>query len=82
MGAGAQEPLHRRLPAIDVPVLVTQGGEDILVLRGLGEWTAAQIPGARLSIYEGIGHSPFAEDTARFNRELAAFVSAAQVNRR
>ena len=70
------------LATIDVPVLVTQGGEDILVLRGLGEWTAAQIPGARLSIYEGIGHSPFAEDTARFNRELAAFVSAAQVNRR
>ncbi len=62
-----------------MPVLVTQGSEDKLVLRGLGELTAAVVPGARLSIYDGIGHAPFAEDAARFNRELAEFVRAAQV---
>lgn len=64
---------------LDVPVLVTQGSEDKLVLRGLGELTAAAVPGARLSLYDGIGHAPFAEDAARFNRELAEFVRAAQV---
>jgi non-heme chloroperoxidase len=62
-----------------VPVLVTQGSEDKLVLRGLGELTAAVVPGARLSMYDGIGHAPFAEDAPRFNRELAEFVRAAQV---
>ena len=67
------------LAKLDVPVLVTQGSEDKLVLRGLGELTAAVVPGARLSIYDGIGHAPFAEDTVRFNRELAEFVWAAQV---
>ncbi len=67
------------LAKLDVPVLVTQGSEDKLVLRGLGELTAAVVPGARLSIYDGIGHAPFAEDAARFNRELAEFVRAAQV---
>lgn len=67
------------LAKLDVPVLVTQGGEDKLVLRGLGELTAATVPGARFSLYEGIGHAPFAEDAARFNRELAEFVRAAQV---
>ncbi|HUQ35788.1 MAG TPA: alpha/beta hydrolase [Aestuariivirga sp.] len=67
------------LAKLDVPVLVTQGSEDKLVLKGLGELTAAVVPGARLSIYDGIGHAPFAEDAARFNRELAEFVRAAQV---
>ncbi len=62
------------LPKLDVPVLVTQGSKDKLVLRGLGELTAAVVPGARLSMYESIGHAPFAEDAGRFNRELAEFV--------
>lgn len=65
------------LAGLDLPVLVTQGSEDLLVSRGLGELTAKLVPGASLSIYKGIGHSPFTEDTPRFNRELAAFVRAA-----
>jgi non-heme chloroperoxidase len=36
------------------------------------------IPGAKLSVYQGIGHSPFFEDAPRFNAELAAFVRSAQ----
>ncbi len=67
------------LAKLDVPVLVTQGSEDKLVLKGLGELTAAVVPGARLSMYDGIGHAPFAEDAPRFNRELAEFVRSAQV---
>ena len=58
---------------IEVPVLVTQGSEDLLVLEGLARLTASDIPHARLSLYDGIGHSPFIEDAERFNRELAAF---------
>ena len=63
------------LARIQVPVLVTQGAEDLLVSKGLGEWTAQTIPGAKFSPYEGIGHTPFVEDAERFNRELAEFVS-------
>src|SRR5262245_47848270 len=70
------------LKTIDVPVLVTQGDEDLLVSKGLGELTAALIPGAKLSMYRGIGHTPFVEDAARFNRELAEFVTAANKTRR
>jgi pimeloyl-ACP methyl ester carboxylesterase len=47
------------------------------VLPAAAKYTAATIPGAKLSLYEGIGHAPFWEDTARFNAELAAFVRAA-----
>jgi len=66
------------LAKLDVPVFVTQGSEDKLVLKGLGELTAAVVPGARLSMYGAIGHSPFAEDAARFNRELVEFVRSIQ----
>jgi pimeloyl-ACP methyl ester carboxylesterase len=35
-------------------------------------------PGAKLSVYQGIGHSPFFEEPSRFNAELAGFVRSAQ----
>jgi non-heme chloroperoxidase len=62
------------LARLDVPVLVTQGSRDLLVLPGLGDHTAKTVPGAQLSRYIGVGHAPFAEDAPRFNRELTAFV--------
>ena len=42
------------------------------------EYTAKMIPGAKLSVYQGIGHSPFFENAPRFNAELTAFVRSAQ----
>lgn len=32
------------------------------------------IPGARLKMYEGVGHAPHWEDPRRFALELAAFL--------
>jgi non-heme chloroperoxidase len=62
---------------LKLPVLVTHGAEDRNSKLGAGQYTASVIPGAKLSVYEGIGHSPFYEDAPRFNAELAAFVRAA-----
>jgi pimeloyl-ACP methyl ester carboxylesterase len=62
---------------LKLPVLVSHGAEDRNAKLGVARYTASVIPGAKLSIYEGIGHSPFYEDAPRFNKELAAFVSAA-----
>jgi non-heme chloroperoxidase len=62
---------------LKLPVLVTHGAEDRNAKVGAGRYTASVIPGARLSIYEGVGHAPFYEDAPRFNTELAAFVRAA-----
>jgi non-heme chloroperoxidase len=62
---------------LKLPVLVTHGAEDRNAKLGAGQYTASVIPGAKLSVYEGIGHSPFYEDAPRFNSELAAFVRAA-----
>ena len=65
------------LKALNLPVLVTHGAADKLCLVAAAKHTAATIPGAKLSLYDGVGHAPFWEDTARFNAELAAFVRAA-----
>ena len=64
------------LPSLRVPVLVMHGDKDLMVLPVAGEFTASAVPGAKLSIFEGVGHTPHMEDPVRFNRELAAFVRA------
>ena len=65
------------LRGLKLPVLVTHGVADKLILLAAAKHTAATIPGAKLSTYDGVGHAPFWEDTARFNAELAAFVRTA-----
>jgi len=62
---------------LKIPVLVTHGMEDRNAKVDVAKYTASVIPGAKLSIYDGIGHSPFYEDAPRFNAELAAFVRSA-----
>lgn len=62
------------LSTIACPVLVTHGKADQVLLASMGEFTASRIKNAKLSLYDGVGHCPFWEDAARFNRELAAFV--------
>jgi len=66
------------LRGLKLPVLVTHGSEDKNSKLIAAEYTAKMIPGAKLSIYQGVGHSPFFEATPRFNAELAAFVRSAQ----
>lgn len=62
------------LPTLKVPVLVTHGERDAIVMATMGKWTASAVPGAELSLYPDAGHCPFAENAPRFNRELADFV--------
>lgn len=68
---GRQGVYDDQLKALNIPVLVTQGAKDQLVMASMAQHTAAMAPGARLSMYDNIGHSPFWEDAPRFNRELA-----------
>lgn len=61
------------LRRITVPVLVTQGCEDLVVLPTMSEHTLSLIKHAQRSFYAGIGHTPFYEAADRFNLELAEF---------
>ena len=55
-----------------VPLLVTQGRSDTVVLPAMAEHILATCPAAEASWYEGVGHVPHLEEPDRFNRELAA----------
>jgi non-heme chloroperoxidase len=66
------------LNKVRVPTLVTHGRRDTVVLPCAAERTADAIKGARISWFDQSGHSPFAEEPQRFNRELAQFVKSCQ----
>ena len=60
------------LRTLDVPLLVTHGRADSVVLPAMAEHVLATCPTAEASWYDGVGHVPFLEEPERFNRELAA----------
>jgi non-heme chloroperoxidase len=62
------------LAGLSVPVLVTHGRRDAIVSPSMAEHVLEVCATARASWYEDIGHLPFLEDAARFDRELRAFV--------
>lgn len=66
-------PYEPALKGLNIPVLVTHGAEDQITLPSLARYVAETVPGAKLSMYEGVGHAPFWEDPDRFNRELSGF---------
>lgn len=66
------------LRRMTVPVLITHGRQDTVVLPAAAEMAASTIPHARLSWFDDCGHSPFVEDAARFNDELATFLESSR----
>jgi pimeloyl-ACP methyl ester carboxylesterase len=59
------------LRTLEVPLVVTQGRADTVVLPAMAEHLLATCPTAEASWYEGVGHAPHLEEPERFNRELA-----------
>jgi non-heme chloroperoxidase len=59
------------LRALEVPLLVTQGKADTVVLPSMAEHILETCSTAEASWYEGVGHLPHMEEPERFNRELA-----------
>ncbi len=59
------------LRALEVPLVVTQGRADSVVLPAMAEHILASCPTAEASWYDGVGHVPHMEEPERFNRELA-----------
>lgn len=74
---GRPAPYEEALKKVTVPVLISHGAEDNVALIPIAHYTASVVSHAQLSIYEGVGHMPFWEATARYNRELSEFVTKA-----
>ena len=62
------------LQGLTVPVLITHGEEDAIVLPSMAQHTASLVRAAKLSSYPNVGHATFWEAPERFNRELQEFV--------
>jgi pimeloyl-ACP methyl ester carboxylesterase len=50
-----------KLPGLAVPTLILWGREDKLIPVSVAGWFSRQIPGARVTILDGIGHIPMEE---------------------
>ena len=61
---------------LHLPVLVTYGEHDRIVLPSLSQFTASTIPGAKLSMIPAAGHAPFWEQSALYNRQLLDFMAS------
>lgn len=64
------------LGGIRVPTLVLNGVNDVLVEPASARKFAAAIPGARLTLYEHVGHLPQIEIPQRSAADVAAFLTA------
>jgi non-heme chloroperoxidase len=62
------------LESIEVPVLVSHGRSDTVLLPAMADLIREHCKTAEASWYDGVGHAPFLEEPERFNRELAHFV--------
>ena len=77
-GQGAMTPLHDRLASITASTLVVCGALD--PGRARAELVAARIPGARLKLIDGVGHTPHLESPARFGAVVLPFIATPEAS--
>ena len=61
---------------IDLPVLLIHGGKDATIPRYKVDEVLGLLPNATALTYESSGHSPFEEETSRFNADLSDFLKS------
>jgi pimeloyl-ACP methyl ester carboxylesterase len=68
--------LREKLKEISIPVAFFHGLQDGVVPFSLSEYSAKEVPGAKLVAFENSSHAPFLEELERFNEELASFIQS------
>lgn len=66
-----------QVSTVRMPTLLLLGSEDPQVTEADARALRALLPDASVSVFEGSGHLPFAEDAERFNNELKTFAARA-----
>jgi len=64
-----------RVTGVRAPTLVLWGGRDRLIPPALAQRFAADIPGARVQLFDDLGHVPQEEDPARTVAAVQAFLA-------
>jgi pimeloyl-ACP methyl ester carboxylesterase len=67
------------LASVSVPTLVVHGDADAVVDIDAGRFIAETVPGARLRVFEGVGHLPFLERQTEFDELLGEFAQQCHV---
>jgi len=67
------EDIRSLLGAIDLPVLLIHGSEDVAASPEVGEYTKSRVPRSKLAIVEGTGHLPHLTAPAAVARQIADF---------
>jgi pimeloyl-ACP methyl ester carboxylesterase len=60
------------LRSLRVPLVVSQGRSDTIILPSMAQHMLDICPTAEASWYDGVAHTPFLESADRFNEELAS----------
>ena len=76
MGVIARPGVERELGQIRAPTLVLSGDQDVAVATERSRRTQERIPGARLVIIPGAGHTSSVEEPAAVNAALQEFLGA------
>jgi pimeloyl-[acyl-carrier protein] methyl ester esterase len=74
----AAQDFRAGLAGMHVPALVIAGARSRLYREAAARWIAAQLPDARLRLFDGSGHAPHLEQPEEFNRALADFAGERQ----
>jgi pimeloyl-ACP methyl ester carboxylesterase len=72
-----RHPVYAELPRIACPTLVMVGDQDVATVPAKAERIHAAIPGSRLVVIPGAGHTSSAEEPEFVNAALADFLSKA-----
>jgi pimeloyl-ACP methyl ester carboxylesterase len=64
------------LAGIGLPTTVVAGGQSGIITPEAARWTARQITGAHLEVFEAAGHALFREQPCRFNELLTAIAAS------
>ena len=72
-----RKPIHGELGRISIPTLVMVGDEDVATVPAKAERIRDAIPGARLMVIPGAGHTASVEQPDFVNAALDAFLAAA-----
>jgi pimeloyl-ACP methyl ester carboxylesterase len=73
--AMSSEDFRPVLKDITIPTLLTFGADGVLHSQAHGEYLEQNIANSKLVMFPGCGHAPFAQDAAKFNAELEAFLA-------